>query len=730
MGCFGKTGSETGSSNRHQTRTLTTSDAQSQSTKRMTMAYRLPTWIVPCQIYNNGGGPPAAPRLIIVGNLTPGWREMEPLPLVYPLKTLTPPVFLLCPKLTDIRGGNSLGGGDVVQCPSNSGRIYDVLWVEDSAKGFQNEHRIAVLVQRSPMLLDGQGVPQLPPPPPPPPPPMAPQTFRIAPATGPIAGGTPVVIQGVQFTGTTQVTFGGTLATSVVVLNDSQLTCVTPAHVVGYYDVIVTNGVGSSPAWSGDLFNFFAPVGTYPVVTSVLPAAGPTAGLTPVTIRGSGFTAATAVTFGGLATGYSVVSDTEVSAISPAHSAGPVDVQVTTSAGQSFVAPADEYTYGGGPEITALGCVVGLTTGGTAVAIKGTGFSAAVDGVFFGGRPALHYFFVAPDVLATAPPGAGTVDVRVSVAGQLSPVVPADQFTYQGLPVVSSLSVSTGPATGGTAVTLTGSGFTGCEAVCFTDTGAVFVTNMTVVSDTQIDAVSPPGPTGVGHIWIQTCCGRSAFAPANVWTYTGAGAANALDFGPTGGGIGYAAGDDTGLPTGNATITVTCWVELDAAPPQAVNPFRYGTGGGIFSLETDGAGNWRFNDGAGHTLNFGAQAAGKHLLALKYDGTVLSAQIDNGSISTLTFTMGTSLGGAGALAIGDAKGIAAQDCRLYTSALTSAQLTAIWNGGTQSLSAGPPAQHWWKLNEGSGLIAHDTGTTGGNDLTAVSSGGYPVWVTI
>ena len=73
-----------------------------------------------------------------------------------------------------------------------------------------------------------------------------------------------------------------------------------------------------------------------PATTSLTPTSGSTTGGTSVVITGTDFTGATAVTFGGTAaTGYVVDSDTQITATSPAHAAGTVDVQVTTPDGTS-----------------------------------------------------------------------------------------------------------------------------------------------------------------------------------------------------------------------------------------------------------------------------------------------------------------------------------------------------------------------------------------------------------
>jgi IPT/TIG domain-containing protein len=69
-----------------------------------------------------------------------------------------------------------------------------------------------------------------------------------------------------------------------------------------------------------------------PVVTGVSPATGPLAGLTPVTVTGSGFTNATGVRFGTVAaTNLAVAGDTQLTVTSPpATASGAVDVTVTT----------------------------------------------------------------------------------------------------------------------------------------------------------------------------------------------------------------------------------------------------------------------------------------------------------------------------------------------------------------------------------------------------------------
>ena len=65
----------------------------------------------------------------------------------------------------------------------------------------------------------------------------------VNPDHGPASGGTSVTITGSDFTsvGTTTVTFGGTAATGVSVVNSTTLTCSTPAHASGTVNVTVSS---------------------------------------------------------------------------------------------------------------------------------------------------------------------------------------------------------------------------------------------------------------------------------------------------------------------------------------------------------------------------------------------------------------------------------------------------------------------------------------------------------
>ncbi len=81
-------------------------------------------------------------------------------------------------------------------------------------------------------------------------------------------------------------------------------------------------------------------------VASVSPGSGLSAGGTSVTISGSDFTGATAVSFGAVpAASFTVNSASSIGAISPAHTSGTVDITVTGPGGTSALVPTDQFTF-------------------------------------------------------------------------------------------------------------------------------------------------------------------------------------------------------------------------------------------------------------------------------------------------------------------------------------------------------------------------------------------------
>ena len=94
-----------------------------------------------------------------------------------------------------------------------------------------------------------------------------PYVSGLSPASGPVAGGTTVIITGTNFTGATAVNFGTTAAESFVVLNETTITAVAPAGSAGTVNVFVTTPNSTSQAVATDQFTYASAPASY-VVTS------------------------------------------------------------------------------------------------------------------------------------------------------------------------------------------------------------------------------------------------------------------------------------------------------------------------------------------------------------------------------------------------------------------------------------------------------------------------------
>jgi hypothetical protein len=336
----------------------------------------------------------------------------------------------------------------------------------------------------------------------------------VSPLTGGV--GTPVTIRGSGFSGAVAVEFG-TAAADFEVEGDSQIVAWAPAGPTGLVDVTVIASGGASAASVVDQFTYIQIKPPKPVPLSLSPNFGSVAGGTFVILLGSGFTNATAVSFGGQPAKFNVVSDGQIVAVSPPAPGGTaqaVDIIVTTPIGTSTAVPQDGFTYAAAPAVSQLVPVEAPFLGGTEVVIGGSGFSGA-DAVLFGVTPAAFQFWSDGVITATAPPGVGVVQVAVRTKIGISAPGPAGQFTYAAIPAVASLTPSSGPTAGGTSVVIAGQGFTGATTVAF---GGVVAPAFTVDSDIQITAISPSG-SGVVDVTVTTSGGVSPVTVADQFIY-------------------------------------------------------------------------------------------------------------------------------------------------------------------------------------------------------------------
>ncbi len=323
----------------------------------------------------------------------------------------------------------------------------------------------------------------------------APAITNLSPNQGPTAGGTNVTITGTNLTLATTVKFGAASATDFTVLSDTQIVAVAPSSTGTVQVTVVTPG-GTS---NGLPYTYVAA----PAITNLSPNQGPTAGGTNVTITGTNLSLVSAVKFGAVsATGFTVISGTQITAVAPSSAAGPVSVTVTTPGGTS--GPGPYFYYVSAPAITALDPSLGPVGGGNTVMIAGADLTLATT-VRFGATTATFTVISDSQINAVAPSGTGTVQVTITTPGGTST---GASYAYIAVPTVTGLNPNQGPTAGGTSVIVTGTALTLAGTVKF---GAATAIAFTVLSDTQIVAVAPPG-TGTVQVTITTPGGTSTGA--------------------------------------------------------------------------------------------------------------------------------------------------------------------------------------------------------------------------
>jgi autotransporter passenger strand-loop-strand repeat protein len=270
--------------------------------------------------------------------------------------------------------------------------------------------------------------------------------------------GSTITITGQNFSGAAghlSVLFGTTASTSVNVLSDTQVTAVVP-NGSGTVDVTVQSGVNETDNISSNPnANVNAPIFGYGT-SATSPADRFTFGTSAVTLQSI--------------------------SVTPANPSATVGNSVTFTATGIFSDNSTEVLTGG----------VTWASSSTAVAtIDSTGKATAV----------------------TAGPTTITANVGGVSGSTTLTVTPAAVA-----PTVTHVDPATGPATGGTTVTITGTGFTGVTGVSF---GGRAATSFTVVSPTKITARAPAGTVGQAvDISVTTSGGTSATSTADRFSYT------------------------------------------------------------------------------------------------------------------------------------------------------------------------------------------------------------------
>jgi phospholipase C len=337
----------------------------------------------------------------------------------------------------------------------------------------------------------------------------APTATSISPTSGPAGGGTSVTITGTNFLSGASVTFGGAAAVPATFVNSTTLTAVTPANAGGAANVVVTNPDSQTA--------------TLYAVQTPLTNAGFESGTSAWTMGGSG----TATVINNPSSAHSGNNFAQLTVLSPNTQVS----YIATLNGTSQYLPVnagDIINFGGWAFRTDLNSGDGLARWqieATDATQKNPAYTAASP------NNVTTAAWVQQSNSYTVPAGKSFIRLWcqiTSVSGTAAQAnfddaiftrtVPNGGFTYVvPAPTVTSISPTSGPSTGGTSTTITGTNFLAGATVTIGGTAA---TGVTVVSSTQITASTPAGTAGPVNV-VVTNPGGIAATLSNGFTYVG-----------------------------------------------------------------------------------------------------------------------------------------------------------------------------------------------------------------
>lgn len=368
--------------------------------------------------------------------------------------------------------------------------------------------------------------------------PSRPTITAINPATDTAKGGGVISISGTNLAYINTVKFGS-VATSPRATSATQLTVIVPpSAITGSVNVQVLNNWDSATASSA--FTYSTP--TAPTITSISPSTDSLVGGTTVTINGTGFDVAYGygcwdcgrlgdgyLRFGTINANVISYSDSQIIATVPAGSlSGSVDVTVGNYWTSKTIANGFTYTTPLAPTITSISPTTLSMVKSSVITISGTNLRQ-VRSVKVGNR--IIYVYPNSDTQFTfnSPVSlfSGAADLILNT--NWSSVTSSNAFTYSAMPAltVTSMSVATGIASGGTTVVINGTGFLPqydyCNGICGAGYGYVKFGNnfANIVSYTETSiTVLTPISTLVGAVDVVVGSFWDSKKLATKFTYT------------------------------------------------------------------------------------------------------------------------------------------------------------------------------------------------------------------
>ncbi|KFE62541.1 IPT/TIG domain-containing protein [Hyalangium minutum] len=330
----------------------------------------------------------------------------------------------------------------------------------------------------------------------------------VAPLTGPLAGGTSVVLSGQGFGGATDVLFGGVPAAAFTVESPTRITATTPpGTTLGAVEVRIVTPRDSWSARSG--FTYVDAAGPF-ALYGVFPHVGARPDGT-VTLTGQGLDApGLSVSFGGqpVAGVPGAVNFTTVGVTVPVRGTLPRIVTVTAAQGTASASLQDGYTFK--LALTSVVPSIGPLAGGTDVLLEGAQLPSdarvsvsaqAALSTSVEGESRLHF---------TTPPGASgpANDLHVQAASdpENEAVLP-EVFRYEAPLLLGQVEPAQGAIAGGTLVTLRGDGLEEGTTVTF---GGEPARDVQRVDAHTLTCRTPPASLGSVEVAVMRGSSRAA----------------------------------------------------------------------------------------------------------------------------------------------------------------------------------------------------------------------------
>jgi hypothetical protein len=344
--------------------------------------------------------------------------------------------------------------------------------------------------------------------------------------TGPTAGGTAVNLTGTNFVvGMTTVTFGTAQAANVVVNSTTTLSCVSPPNDAG--PVNVQAQVAGVQSLQGVVFTYTGADAPVVIVMNMDGVAGAGIANTSGTgARDAVNTATVRIQFSkpaavdtsvayevsGTATagqdyialpGVAVVKagasffDIVIFPLDNGRAQGPETVVITLDSGSGFKVGAAFSTTvtilaHHTPVISGVFPQSGTSLGDDLIEISGDNFNDDTL-VKFGGIPATEIDALTPQLIVCRSPASTAGLVDVSIQQDIFSSTLIKSYLYVPPPAAKKILPRSGPTSGGTAVTITGTNFSADAEV---EIDGEPCSNIVVVNATTITCVTPPGIAG------------------------------------------------------------------------------------------------------------------------------------------------------------------------------------------------------------------------------------------